>query len=480
MVVTIVDWLQHDREPADLYELLGEARFEPSRRRLLDAAQACYRKLLPYEGHANPRIAGKATELLRRLGAADGVLRDPEKLRAQHRAILENLRAAYARAGGDRFTSAELADWLRQQSIHPDRIDIVARMLAAPRDETQSFSLAATQRCDTPSAGEDSDDFFLEELAPVQEPLHNLPTLDVPGEKGPAAEPIFAEPVPPEPERPFWGEPDSAVDRPVTPRPFGTRRPRRGMPQLGWIALASVSGAILTGVLVVLFLSGSVTTWQGLLLEVRGQGEEMHLLLQVAGQARLEAVTRDARVARALDDCWSAKEIREMQSSQSGTRNMATTAGASELSIRGRTYFGRAPAFRLDARPDVRLVEAISIDKPRPPRGTQPTPGRRTELAQLLRVHPAAGVTVSFPARYGGVQAQALTVFPSATDRRPVVVEFPGASPTDFANYRVDDAVLVRAVVQPQTSPAHLVLGGVEIRRLAEPVSRVAAKGGSP
>jgi hypothetical protein len=342
VVATIVDWLQHDREPADLYELLGEARFEPSRRRLLDAAQACYRKLLPYEGHADLRIAGKATELLRRLAAADGVLRDPEKLRTQHRAILENLRAAYARAGGDRFTPAELADWLRQQSIHPERIEIVARMLGAPRDETQSLSLAATQRYDNPSAEEASDDFSLEELAPAQEELHNPPSLDVPGEKGPGAEPIFAEPVPPEPERPFWSEPERAVDRPATSPPFGTRRSRRGMPQLGWIALAGVTGAILTGVLVVVLVSGSVETWRGTLLQVRGQGDETHLLLQLAGQARLEAVTRDARVARALDDCWSAEEIREMQSSQGGTRNIESTAGANEVSLRGRTYFGRA------------------------------------------------------------------------------------------------------------------------------------------
>jgi len=478
---TIVDWLQHDREPADLYELLGEARFEPSRRRLLAAAHACYRALLPYESHTDPRVAGKATGLLRRLASADGILRDPAKLRAQHRAILDSLRAAYAQAGGDRFTSAELADWLRQQSIHPDRIGIVARMLAAPREETQSFSLAATQHSVPLSPGEPAEDFFLEELEPSQEELHKLPPWEVPKGTAHARESVLAEAVFPEPERQPPSQAPRVVDGPVKPRPFGRRRPRRALPQLGWIALASVSGAILLGIVVVVLLTGGEETWQGVVLQVRGQAGETHALLQLAGQARLEAVTRNSRVARALDDCWSVEELQEMQSAQGGARNMEATGAAGEVLIRGRRYSGRAPTFRLDARPDVPLVEALSIVKPRrAAAGRSLAPGRLTELAQLLRVHPPAGATASFPARYGTAQPQSITVFPSATDRRPVVLEFPGTSPTDFANYRVDDAVLVRAVVLPQTSPARPVLRGVEIRRLAEPVSRVAAKGGSP
>ncbi len=166
MTETIVDWLERDREPADLYELLGELRFEPSRQRLLAAVRAHYARLLPYESHADPDMARRATEFLRRLAAADGTLRDLAQLRAHHRAILESLRAAYFQAGAARFSTTELADWLSRQSVHPQRVPAVARMLAGPQEETQSTAMAATQRLNVPSPKDSPEEFCLEELQP--------------------------------------------------------------------------------------------------------------------------------------------------------------------------------------------------------------------------------------------------------------------------------------------------------------------------
>jgi hypothetical protein len=127
----------------------------------------------------------------------------------------------------------------------------------------------------------------------------------------------------------------------------------------------------------------------------------------------------------------------------------------------------------------VPLVELHSIEKlgVRRASATSRVPARRAELAQFLRIHPPVGTTVSFPARYGGTEAGAVTLFPSATDRRPVPIPFPGTSPGDFANYRSGDSVLVQAIVSDKTIASRLVLRGVEIRRLAEPASRVVARG---
>lgn len=476
---TIVDWLQQDGEPADLYELLGEARFEPSRQRLLAAARSRYRDLLPYEGHQDPKIAGRATALIRRLAGVDATLRDPKKLRAHLQAIFENLRAAYACDGGERFTEAELADWLRRQSIHPQQIGVVARMLAPPRDETQSFSLAATRRYDAPGEGEPSEDFYLEELEPSREELQQLPPLEAVRGAGRAAEPIVAEVVTPGFERHATNEEEVGLPCPGKPHPLGRRRTRRAKPQLGWVALACAVGAFLLFTVVLVLSTGSGEAWQGVLLEVRGQGDETHLLLQLSGASQVEAVTRDPRIARVLDDCWSVEELREVRSADSSARQTEAGAGASEVLIRGRRGSTRAATFRLVSRADVPLVEVEAIERPRARRDSarnRPPPGRLTELAQLLRIHPPAGTTVSFPARYGGSQSQRVTVFPGVADRRPVVLDFPGTSPSDFADYRVEDAVVVRAIVQPQTSVTRFVLRGVEIHRLGEPPARVTAR----
>jgi hypothetical protein len=128
----------------------------------------------------------------------------------------------------------------------------------------------------------------------------------------------------------------------------------------------------------------------------------------------------------------------------------------------------------------VPLVELQSTEKlggRRGVAGKSRAPARRAELAQFLRIHPPVGSTVSFPARYGGTSREGITVFPSASDQRPVPIEFPGTSPGDFANYRSGDSVVVQTVVSAGTSASRLALRGVEIRRLAEPASRVAAKG---
>jgi hypothetical protein len=151
------------------------------------------------------------------------------------------------------------------------------------------------------------------------------------------------------------------------------------------------------------------------------------------------------------------------------------------VAIRGRLLSGRAARFRLDPSTDVPLVELQSIEKlggRRASASRSRVPARRAELAQFIRIHPPNGTTVSFPARYGGAGAESITVFPSASDRRPVAIEFPGTSPGDFANYRSGDSVLVQAVVSAGTSASRLILRGVEIHRLAEPASRVVAKGG--
>jgi len=145
---TIRDWLETERQPADVYELLGRLRFDPDRQQLLAAVRSAYAELLPYQNHADPRIARRAIQLQRELGNAENILSNADKFRVHHQAILTGLREAYATAKseGEDWGRHRLQSWLiQEQRVHATRAEAVARVLSAPGGESPDFKLPQTQ-----------------------------------------------------------------------------------------------------------------------------------------------------------------------------------------------------------------------------------------------------------------------------------------------------------------------------------------------
>jgi hypothetical protein len=98
----IGEWLQRDPQPIDVYALLGRPRFDPDRQQLLVDVRVAYSELLPYQNHTNPELVCRALRLQMELGRAEAIISSPEKLRAHHIQLVEDLRAAYATAKGER------------------------------------------------------------------------------------------------------------------------------------------------------------------------------------------------------------------------------------------------------------------------------------------------------------------------------------------------------------------------------------------
>ncbi len=144
----IRDWLGTEQQPADLYELLGRLRFDPDCEQLRTVLRAAYAELLPYQNHEDPHVAQRAMQLQMELGRGEDVLSDPAKLRAHHEAILKRLREAYAREKRDQeeWSLGRLRTWLwRKQSVHLERLEMVAAALLSPGDETIDFEFPETQ-----------------------------------------------------------------------------------------------------------------------------------------------------------------------------------------------------------------------------------------------------------------------------------------------------------------------------------------------
>ena len=476
MTKTIRIWLESDRQPADLYELLGKLRLDPDVTGLSAAIRARYADLLPYQNHEDRRVARRAVELQRELGRAEDTLSDPHKLQAHHEAVLQRLRDAYARAKeqGGPWTGDRLRSWLVEQAVHPARIEAVAKLLSSVLDETQTVAPHETQSLDADAVDAPRTGYVLEE------PGTGITTTDSPGRQGPP--PQQGSPSAPVPSAPVVpGRP--AERKPRAPAaPGEAAGPASRFRRIGW-GLAIGGMVILLLVILAVFFSGN-ETWRGELLQVRGHEGEVHLLVETeSGSAGgrpslVEAFTHDSRAGAKLADLVSADEASTLDRDRSEGPRGRRKAEGTRVILEGTRRTAAATRFRLDARPGMPLVELSSIRaaEERPRGGLAALP--RTELAALLRIHPSAGVTTAFQARYGQWQAQGLCLYPSLSDRRPVVVEFAGKSAQDFAAYRPDDAVYVVAALSTKASPSRLVLRGLSIRRLEKPESPVTAGGG--
>lgn len=125
----IIDWLETEDQPRDLYHLLCAKRFDPDTAGLRQAISKVSRDLLPYQGHANPEVAKSAMRLLTELGGADMILGNDEKLRDHNCHVAEMLLDDFLdhkQIEIDDVKRKEFASWLVSNAgVHPDAVKTV-------------------------------------------------------------------------------------------------------------------------------------------------------------------------------------------------------------------------------------------------------------------------------------------------------------------------------------------------------------------
>ncbi len=140
MADSILDWLDAEEGPQDIYSLLGCPRFDPDQKGLKDSISKASRELLPYQSHNNNAVAQKAMRLLTELGGAEIVVGDPEKLKEHDKQIVDLLYDDYARQHGDDVESwnrDDLKSWLANTAVvHKRAVESTLELLCpAPVEE---------------------------------------------------------------------------------------------------------------------------------------------------------------------------------------------------------------------------------------------------------------------------------------------------------------------------------------------------------
>jgi len=253
-------------------------------------------------------------------------------------------------------------------------------------------------------------------------------------------------------------------------RRSGESPQRRRKRQMLWL-LGALGGAWLLLMLCLWATVGRTVSLEGRLVELRGHAGEVHLVIRLdsplaGGRVRYaEAVVPDYRFARELADYTDAEERPQ---------------GGDRVAIEGKRQDPADARFTLVDPGQALFVELSAIQKDGDPRSravvgrqrrrsTFASAPARTKLASMLRIHPMPGQNVGFAGRYAGWRQQGVEVLGSLTDRRPVLVEFPGKSADDFSLYQTDDEVYIVGMLSQSASPGRLVLRGSSIRRLEEP-----------
>jgi tetratricopeptide (TPR) repeat protein len=174
MGTSIRFWVESNRRPGDLYELLGRLRFDPDIHELRDAVRAAYAELLLYQNHSDPHIAQRVNELQRELGAAEAVLSDPVKLHECETDLLVILTAMFAEAKAaskEDWSLPRLRLWLnRQQRVHPERVETIAEAVllrAGQESASGHMELEEDRGLGLADPGDSSD----------SEPAKNLPKI---------------------------------------------------------------------------------------------------------------------------------------------------------------------------------------------------------------------------------------------------------------------------------------------------------------
>ncbi len=508
MSTGIRDWLETDRRPAHLYELLGRPLFDPHRESLLAAVRAAYAELHPFENHPDGTTARRAMELLGQLGRAEVVLSDAEKLQSYHESILVELREAWNRAQSDPDDPAspvQLRSWLERRGVCAERLEWVARALPPPADAPPSPEVHDPKRPTRspeettsgsyvlqdgePDAPESDDAWptvekpppssttggdppweqyaegWPEERSQPPDPSPHTPPAQPPDETLPWVAPERAVPDAPEAEVSSSGEPRASVARPFADL-AGDRRGRQLKVVLG-VAAAGCALVILS----VWALFADQQSWRGRLVQVRGHDGEIHLVVQLGATSSgsdasfVEAFVPDYDFAREISDFVSAEE---------------GSAPGERVVIEGRRRTPDRAQFALTDLSRGILVELTAIQKLDPP-GTRAVVGvrrsqipfdadrNRSELARMIRIHPLPGQTRKFFARFGGVGPQGVLLHPGEDDRRSVRMELPGASEEELASYRPGDRVYAVAQIAPESTADRLVLRGESMRRVDGP-----------
>jgi WD40 repeat protein len=424
MTRTIQEWLACAREPTDIYDLLGQPRFHPDRKQLLEAIRTAYAQLLLYQSHQDPKVVRRAIHLQRELGKAESILSDPAKLRVHQQQILDGLGAIFTERSGpqrEKWNREELECWLvQEQKVHPARAADVRHALVVPAEETVQLGFQETL-----------------EIPPVTESAE-VDIYPLAGEAAAGHETKMSQP------RVF--QPRSASSAPEkTPLVHG----KGGMPHLPSVPAP-----------------GPDSLPRGARAPDAGVRSEKEDPAQEAGEEEQE--TRNPIMA-ALSLFYQVANL-EMP--------WYVVLGSSIVAVLAVTTLGRL--FRGTSQPETGQME-VARNGSSPVQLDKQEPGRTTLAPSFTRLRnpPVPGTAVSFTGRFKAYSPREMgvTVASNTLGSQEVLVRFLRASAEDFSDYWEGDAVAVQAVVSPDNRSDRLVLDGRKICRPDDPASQVTLEG---
>lgn len=440
-------WLGDGAEPADLYELLGAARFDPEHEQLIKRIRTLTRETIKLQNHEKEEVVQRAIKLQGELGKAEHVLSHRSELRAYHAGLLREICRQYEHLNENAapWRTDQLQAWLKdEQRVHPKWVGPIGEALVSPTFETAVLGLGDT--------------------------------IDLPEESEPAArssEPVAPQPAPADPKR-------RVMERPASPRPEPlhpalepgreTKEPAAaplpvfepvaaGLPRkrkragrksgfspakaLLWFqqhpACARIAGASLamivltvTGVWMIsrgskehqagqptaapeakpadreVTLTGSLEVIQGL----QGTPAELHFVIKLDGAegaaALRECFVQEGSFNHQLRDYVTARDVRER------AVPFAEIASADRVRVTGTVSSPEAAAFRLPEGAAAELVcvrELERLDNPdarvvaggeRDGASFRNAPEEELNLVEMLRLAPVKGRTIVFRGRYRG------------------------------------------------------------------------------
>jgi WD40 repeat protein len=144
-------WLETGRQPAHLYELLGQPFLEPDREKLLQALHAAYAEIFLYQDHEDQNLSRRAVQLQIELGRAAEILSEPAKFAAYQAAVRPGLRGqrpqVEATQRRDPPSSRPQSPWEDAETVRAAEPQEAARTIRTPQHE-----LAETETYDETAA----------------------------------------------------------------------------------------------------------------------------------------------------------------------------------------------------------------------------------------------------------------------------------------------------------------------------------------
>jgi len=146
-------WIESGEQPADFYELAGQARFHPRAEEVVAALSALAAEARGYQGHWRAELGARSQQVQERIQQAIGVFSSPQTRQQYDEQLWQQIRVAFTKefsALGPAASGNAVRRWLRMmQHVHPSRLEesVVRLTRGGPAPAAASKSATSTVAC---------------------------------------------------------------------------------------------------------------------------------------------------------------------------------------------------------------------------------------------------------------------------------------------------------------------------------------------